>query len=214
MPKSPLQRYESYSASVHWFDVPAESPCNEILIKNRVADSFKFLSCIKFFTRNVLSQSWTIVRMVEKFRYVEFLVLETRSGLLTIFRNSFQENYLVLLPSNGINSFVWVGLMACWWDAPRDMQTRHPLESLYDVHFHWSETSKSTFMQFFRATLGVRDCAWDNFVDELKGHRPWESEVQVCHFYDLRIVLSFWQDNRKAFEDNALIFVPVGGDRG
>ena len=51
--------------------------------------------------------------MVEKFRYVEFLVLETRSGLLTIFRNSFQENYLVLLPSNGINSFVWVGLMAC-----------------------------------------------------------------------------------------------------
>jgi hypothetical protein len=48
------------------------------------------------------------------------------------------------------------------------MLTKHPLESLYNNYFCGSETSTSTLSPFFKDILDIRDCAWDDFVDELK----------------------------------------------
>lgn len=48
------------------------------------------------------------------------------------------------------------------------MKTRRPLGSMYDIHFRGSETSRATLTQFFKHTLGVLDCTWNDFVDELK----------------------------------------------
>lgn len=48
------------------------------------------------------------------------------------------------------------------------MQTKHPLGSLYDIHLRESEISKSAITQFFRDTVGVLDCTWQDFIDELK----------------------------------------------
>jgi len=48
------------------------------------------------------------------------------------------------------------------------METKYPLRSLYETYLRWSETEKSTLTQFFKSSLGVCDCAWDSFVDEIK----------------------------------------------
>lgn len=75
---------------------------------------------------------------------------------------------MILLPNDDTNGYPWSYTSMCRWDAPPDMETKYPLGSLYNIHLRESGTSKSAITQFFRDTVGVLDCAWDDFIDELK----------------------------------------------
>ena len=48
------------------------------------------------------------------------------------------------------------------------METKYPLESLYEGYFGRSEIDKMTLTQFFRATLEVPSATWRHFVDEIR----------------------------------------------
>lgn len=48
------------------------------------------------------------------------------------------------------------------------MQTAYPLGHLYRTTFNRSEDDLDILRQFFKTTLGVRDCSWDNYLDEIR----------------------------------------------
>ncbi|OCK73843.1 hypothetical protein K432DRAFT_364328 [Lepidopterella palustris CBS 459.81] len=133
---------------------------------------------------------------------------------------SFRDNFLVLLPGDRVTRYPWAAPETCRWDAPPDMRSRHPLGSFYDNYFRGSETNKSTLTQFFRGTLGIRDCTCFDFVDELK-----ELKQTNCSDFDMikglyghldrmKSKVTAYEKEKQDFEDNALIFVPAGGDHG
>jgi hypothetical protein len=56
------------------------------------------------------------------------------------------------------------------------MQTRYPLAHLYRTTFNRSEEELDILRQFFRTTLNVRDCSWENYLEELRSLKALRSE--------------------------------------
>jgi hypothetical protein len=108
---------------------------------------------------------------IKRIRYVKLLEWSSpKTGQFSnlICRKFFEDECGILLPNGDTDSFPWSFTSRCRWDAPPDMQTKHPLGSLYSIHLRESETSKSAITQFFRDTIGVLDCTWADFIIELK----------------------------------------------
>ncbi|GKU04976.1 hypothetical protein FLAG1_07771 [Fusarium langsethiae] len=83
-------------------------------------------------------------------------------------RNAINEGNLVYIPAYGSRSATWVSPDKCLWDAPEKMQTVYPLAHLYRTTFRRSDEELDILRQFFKMTLGVRDCSWENYLDELR----------------------------------------------
>jgi len=59
------------------------------------------------------------------------------------------------------------------------MQTAYPLAHLYRTTFNRSEEDLDVLRQFFRTILGVGDCSWENYLDEIR-----RLKVVACEDFD------------------------------
>ncbi|EQB58063.1 hypothetical protein CGLO_01742 [Colletotrichum gloeosporioides Cg-14] len=106
----------------------------------------------------------------------------------------------------------------CVWTAPLDMRTKFALERLYQPWFRTNGTNNnSTYLNLFRSMIGIEDCTWAIFIDELR-----ELKASKCDDTDrigtiykalnalCRDPLVIQDDQSKSiFEDEALIYLPV-----
>ncbi|KAF0635879.1 hypothetical protein FPSE5266_09771 [Fusarium pseudograminearum] len=75
---------------------------------------------------------------------------------------------LVYIPACDPQPATWVSPDECLWNARKEMQTAYPLAHLYRTAFRRSEEELDIMRQFFKITLGVRDCCWENYLNELR----------------------------------------------
>ena len=66
------------------------------------------------------------------------------------------------------NVHIWVSPDECVWNAVQEMQMKYALSLLYELLFHKDDVDSSYSTRFFTATLGIPDCTWVDYVDELK----------------------------------------------
>jgi hypothetical protein len=97
----------------------------------------------------------------------------------------FEEEDLVLLPSDYRDEPCWARLQDCRWDAPQYMLSRKPLKFLYETHFG-GQKKVSILRRFFNETLGVSDCKWVDFVDELEAlkHSGCKDILRITAIYE------------------------------
>ena len=59
-------------------------------------------------------------------------------------------------------------LSDCVWKAPVPMTTKHALAALYADHFENLDQDGSNLARFFSKTLELRNCGWDDIINEIK----------------------------------------------
>ncbi|KAJ4027908.1 hypothetical protein NW752_000157 [Fusarium irregulare] len=83
-------------------------------------------------------------------------------------REVIEDGKLVYIPACKSRHATWASPDQCLWNAREDMQTAYPLAHLYRTTFNRSEEELEVLRQFFRKALDVRDCSWENYLDELR----------------------------------------------
>lgn len=73
---------------------------------------------------------------------------------------------MVYIPQYDDKEGAWASLDTCLLDAPRDLQHKYPIVALYEAAFPDKDLTLLT--QFFRDTLGIPSCSWQDIVEELK----------------------------------------------
>ncbi|KAG8677589.1 hypothetical protein FPOAC2_03723 [Fusarium poae] len=133
-------------------------------------------------------------------------------------RTFINRHDLVYIPAYETKPAAWVTPDKCLWDARKEMQTAYPLSHLYRTTFHRSEEELDILKQFFKITLGVKDCSWENYLDELRSLRTLATEDfnWVNDIYNsLKAERPSLTDTdttkiRKAFAEEKLIYSNVG----
>ncbi|CAG7555872.1 unnamed protein product [Fusarium equiseti] len=129
-----------------------------------------------------------------------------------------KDGNLVYIPAYESQSASWVPPDRCLWNARRDMQTAYPLAHLYRTVFNRSEEDLQVLRQFFRTTLGVGDCSWEHYLDEIRRLKVVSSEDfdwvnDIYESLDLERA-SLMRDDaaklRKAFVEEKLIYFNHG----
>ncbi|KAK6725139.1 hypothetical protein SNK04_003944 [Fusarium graminearum] len=83
-------------------------------------------------------------------------------------RDAIAGHRLVYIPACDPQPATWVSPDECLWNARKEMQTAYPLAHLYRTVFRRSEEELDIMRQFFKITLGVKDCSWENYLNELR----------------------------------------------
>ncbi|KAF4452438.1 hypothetical protein F53441_4718 [Fusarium austroafricanum] len=83
-------------------------------------------------------------------------------------RQAINDGNLIYIPAHDSSPASWVSSDKCLWSAPENMQTARPLAYLYRTVFHRSEEDLDVLRQFFKTTLGVRDCSWEDYMNEIR----------------------------------------------
>ncbi|CAF3557216.1 unnamed protein product [Fusarium graminearum] len=83
-------------------------------------------------------------------------------------RDAISGHRLVYIPACDPQPATWVSPDECLWNARKEMQTAYPLAHLYRTVFRRSEEELDIMRQFFKITLGVKDCSWENYLNELR----------------------------------------------
>ncbi|KAJ4122741.1 hypothetical protein NW768_010183 [Fusarium equiseti] len=98
------------------------------------------------------------------------------------------------------------------------MQTAYPLAHLYQTTFNRSEEDLEILRQFFRTTLGIGDCSWEHYLDEIRKLKVVASEdfdwmSDIYESLDLERAGLMSDDAaklRKAFVEEKLIYFNHG----
>lgn len=61
-----------------------------------------------------------------------------------------------------------VSLDACVWSAPQHMESKFALKLLYSQEDDLECADGSYRAMFFKDTLGIPDCTWEDYVAELR----------------------------------------------
>ncbi|KAM0415352.1 hypothetical protein ACHAPD_006548 [Fusarium lateritium] len=133
-------------------------------------------------------------------------------------RNLFNQGSLIYIPTYESKPATWVTPDKCLWDARKEMQTAYPLAHLYRTIFHRSEEELDILKQFFKTTLGVKDCSWENYLNELRRLRTmaiedsdWVDGIYKSLKSERPSLIDVDATNiRKAFAEEKLIYFNVG----
>ncbi|KAM0492979.1 hypothetical protein ACHAP8_009508 [Fusarium lateritium] len=133
-------------------------------------------------------------------------------------RNVINDYNLVYIPAYESKPATWVSSDKCLWNARKEMQTAYPLAHLYQTAFHRSEEELDILKQFFKMTLGVKDCSWENYLNELRRLRTmaiedsgWVNDIYNALKSERPSFIDIDATNiRKAFAEEKLIYFSVG----
>lgn len=56
----------------------------------------------------------------------------------------------------------------CVWSACQEMRSKFSLERLYSSFFKEDTSAITHATYFFKDILGIEDCTWENYIEELK----------------------------------------------
>ncbi|RYP78352.1 hypothetical protein DL771_000537 [Monosporascus sp. 5C6A] len=93
-------------------------------------------------------------------------------------QEALENGSCLFIPSCGEGEACWVSPSQCILNAPIEMQTKYPVVTRYN---NTSLTHKDDLLKlekFFRVTLSIPTCSWENTIEELKflkGHACTES---------------------------------------
>ncbi len=54
------------------------------------------------------------------------------------------------------------------WNAPQKLKTKFALRLAYEPYFQLNSVDNDYSTHFFTQTLGITDCTWEIYIDELK----------------------------------------------
>jgi hypothetical protein len=91
-------------------------------------------------------------------------------------RQAINDGNLIYIPAHGSSPATWTSSDKCLWNAREDMQTAYPLAHLYRIVFHRSEEDLNVLRQFFKTVLGVKDCSWEDYLNEIRRLKDLKSE--------------------------------------
>ncbi|UZP36460.1 hypothetical protein NXS19_004276 [Fusarium pseudograminearum] len=133
-------------------------------------------SCFYLHILNAIRHENTAADISRKSRILDlYEVIHTRcreaTNVLdeqTSTRDTIAGHRLVYIPACDPQPATWVSPDECLWNARKEMQTAYPLAHLYRTAFRRSEEELDIMRQFFKITLDVRDCCWENYLNELR----------------------------------------------
>ncbi|KAJ4385382.1 hypothetical protein N0V93_009809 [Gnomoniopsis smithogilvyi] len=149
------------------------------------------------------------VCVIPKF-YVEEIAKENHDKIRTLFT----EERCIYIPVPEEKSYELARPSECVWSACQNLRTKYSLEHLYSS-FSWEEIPAiSHTAHFFKITLGINDCTWEDYIEELKG-------LKASGCSDSDVITGIYQalDNLSqsivtvdmfvdTFEHDALIYAP------
>ncbi|KAI1009088.1 hypothetical protein LB504_003135 [Fusarium proliferatum] len=91
-------------------------------------------------------------------------------------RQAINDGNLIYIPAHDSSPATWTSAEKCLWNAREDMQTAYPLAHLYRTVFHRSVEDLDVLRQFFKTALGVRDCSWEDYLNEIRRLKELQSE--------------------------------------
>lgn len=129
-------------------------------------------------------------------------------------RTLFTEERCIYIPVPEEKSYELARPSECVWSACQNLRTKYSLEHLYSS-FSWEEIPAiSHTAHFFKITLGINDCTWEDYIEELKG-------LKASGCSDSDVITGIYQalDNLSqsivtvdmfvdTFEHDALIYAP------
>ncbi|KAF5714682.1 hypothetical protein FMUND_7251 [Fusarium mundagurra] len=90
-------------------------------------------------------------------------------------RQAINDGHLIYIPAHDSSPATWTSPERCLWNAREDMQTAYPLAHLYRTVFHRSE-DLDVLRQFFKTALGVKDCSWEDYLNEIRRLKDLKSD--------------------------------------
>ncbi|KAF9772494.1 hypothetical protein IL306_009798 [Fusarium sp. DS 682] len=91
-------------------------------------------------------------------------------------RQAINNGNLIYILAHDSSPATWTSPDKCLWNAPKYMQTVYPLDFLYRTVFHRPEEDLDVLRQFFKTTLGVKDCSWEDYLNEIRRLKALGSE--------------------------------------
>ncbi|KAI1633135.1 hypothetical protein F4809DRAFT_624584 [Biscogniauxia mediterranea] len=128
-------------------------------------------------------------------------------------RKVFSERKCIYIPRPEA-CFTWAFPHECVWNAPQDMVTKFALKRLVGACFCRDGADCSHFDRFFFDTLGITECTWEVYIEELKALKAsgCDNIDTITAIYEEINVLLRKQTSKEsvknAFENDALIYVP------
>ncbi|KAI0385044.1 hypothetical protein F5Y04DRAFT_204258 [Hypomontagnella monticulosa] len=128
-------------------------------------------------------------------------------------RKVFSERKCIYIPRPG-SGHTWAFPHDCVWDAPQVMVTKFALKRLYGTCFCKDHGECPHFVPFFCSTLGITECTWQIYVEELKA-----LQASGCDNIDTittiyKAIGSLQPETidqegiKNAFENDNLIYIP------
>ncbi|KAF4340028.1 hypothetical protein FBEOM_6067 [Fusarium beomiforme] len=133
-------------------------------------------------------------------------------------RRAIDDGNLIYIPAHNSSPATWTSSDKCLWNARKDMQTAYPLAHLYRTAFHRSEEDLDILRQFFKATLGVKDCSWEDYLNEIRRLKALGSEdfdwvndlYSSLHLERLSLMEVDATKLRQTFAEEPLIYFNIG----
>ncbi|KAF4957230.1 hypothetical protein FGADI_3295 [Fusarium gaditjirri] len=133
-------------------------------------------------------------------------------------RQAINNGHLIYIPAHDSSPAMWTSSEKCLWNAREDMQTAYPLAHLYRTFFRRSEEDLDVLRQFFKTALGVKDCSWEDYLNEIRRLKDLKSEDfdwvnDLYSSLDSERFVMMEADStklRKAFAEEPLIYFNVG----
>jgi hypothetical protein len=95
------------------------------------------------------------------------------------FRNLFTSKGCIYIPKDG-DICLWALPGQCVWNSHQKLKSKYALRRLYEPLQSTEDTRGSYLPHFFKTTLGVTDCTWKTYVEELKALKTLD-----CDDFDL-----------------------------
>ncbi|KAK3684086.1 hypothetical protein B0T22DRAFT_385008 [Podospora appendiculata] len=113
-------------------------------------------------------------RIYELYIHLQAKVRESRdpSDCQKEILSQFTQEHSIFIPGGGTDSATWALPEECVWEAPIQLRAKHSLVPLYSATFgHKFATDRSTLANFFSSTLKIRNCTWEDIVDDIRAFR-------------------------------------------
>lgn len=85
------------------------------------------------------------------------------------FRTLFTEKRCIYIPVPEGKSCKLAKPSECVWSACQEMRSKFSLERLYSSFFKEDIPVLSHTAYFFKDILGIKNCTWEDYTEELKG---------------------------------------------
>ncbi|KAI1487736.1 hypothetical protein F5X96DRAFT_681025 [Biscogniauxia mediterranea] len=128
-------------------------------------------------------------------------------------RKVFSERKCIYIPRPEA-CCTWAFPHECVWNAPQDMVTKFALKRLIGACFCRDGADCSHFDRFFFDTLGITECTWEVYIQELKALKASgcdNIDTITAIYKEINALLrkqTSKESVKNAFENDALIYVP------
>ncbi|KAI0136379.1 ino80 chromatin remodeling complex protein [Xylariales sp. AK1849] len=135
-------------------------------------------------------------------------------------RIMFSGRKCIYIPLAG-NHCTWAFPEECVWNAQQELKSKYALKCLYEPWLCIEDSSSQYLAHFFTTTLGITECTWEIYIDELKALSTSDCDNidTISGVYAAldrlrpQIFAISKAKVKAAFEDNALIYMPSDNGR-